>query len=59
MCMLSMAQNEAWKNDQRSRHDLNLYVSQNLMIVEILDYVKRDFGVYEHLQGTRYNIHRL
>ena len=51
-----MAQNEAWKNDQRLRRDLNLYVSHNLKLVEILDYMKRDFG---HLHGTRYNIHKL
>ena len=47
-----MAQNEAWKNDQRLRHDLNLYVSQNLKLVEILDYMKGDFRVYKHLQDV-------
>ena len=47
-----MAQNEAWKNDQRLKHDLNLYVIQNLKLVEILDYMKRDFGDYEHLQDV-------
>ena len=41
-----MAQNQEWKNDRRSENDLNLYVSQNLKRVEILDYIKRDFDDY-------------
>ena len=41
-----MAQNQDWKNDQRLKYDLKLYVSQNLKRVEILDYMKRDFGDY-------------
>ena len=41
-----MVQNQEWKNDHRSENDLNLYVSQNLKRVEILDYMKRDFDDY-------------
>ena len=41
-----MAQNQDWKNDQRLEHNLKLYVSQNLKRVEVLDYMKRDFGDY-------------
>ena len=39
-----MTQNQDWENDQRLEHDLKLYVSQNFKRVEILDYMKQDFG---------------
>ena len=39
-----MTQNQDWENDQRLEHDLRLYVSQNFKRVEILDYMKQDFG---------------
>ena len=42
-----MAQNQNWKNVQLLEQDLKLYVSQNLKRVEILDYMKLDFGDYD------------
>ena len=47
-----MAQTQDWKNDQRLEHDLKLYVSQNLKRVEILDYMKRDYGDYNRSLRT-------
>ena len=47
-----MVQTQDWKNDQRLEHDLKLYVSQNLKRVEILDYMKRDFGDYNRSLRT-------
>lgn len=39
-------QSQGWKNYQRLEYDLKLFVSQILKRVEILDYMKRDFGDY-------------
>ena len=39
-------QSQGWKNYQRLEYDLKLFVSQILKQVEILDYMKRDFGDY-------------
>ena len=40
------------KNNQRLEYDLKLFVSQILKQVEILDYMKRDFGDYNRSLGT-------
>ena len=43
---------QSWKNYQRLEYDLKLFVSQILKRVEILDYMKRDFGDCNRSLGT-------
>lgn len=38
--------NREWENDHLLQEDLRKYVAQNLKRSEILDFVKRDFGMY-------------
>ena len=47
-----MARNSDWKNDEKLQRELTSYVAQNLKRVEILDYMKRDFGEYEWSLST-------
>ena len=47
-----MARNSDWKNDEKLQRELTSYVAQNLKKVEILDYMKRDFGEYEWSLST-------